>query len=137
MSEFALSQLLRQYPNLPNSQSVKKVIGHEYLISESRNGIYNNIIDLYTDSQFDAPLNEQLMLMSSVGAEIYLYWNDFNANDIFGNNLLNRSSSAHGTDLVYLFGPTMYKNFFNSDYQSFRYVTHLTNISILKKYNFS
>ena len=29
-----------------------------------------------------------------------------------------RSSSGHGTDLLYLFGPTMYKNFFKMDFQS-------------------
>ena len=69
--------------------------------------------------------------MASVGAEIYLYWNDFNANDIFGNNLLNRSSAAHGTDLVYLFGPTMYKNFFNSDFQSFSETRHSFKFEIL------
>ena len=58
-------------------------------------------------------------LMAKVGTEVYSYVNDFNSVDIFGNSLLNRSSAAHGTDMVYLLGPTMYKNFFNSDFQSF------------------
>ena len=62
--------------------------------------------------------------MTLLCSEIYNYVNDFNSVDIYGNNLLNRSSAAHGTDVVYLLGPTMYKNFFNSDFQSFSETRH-------------
>ena len=81
--------------------------------------LYNDIIDLFTDVYFDSPNIEQMDLMASVGTEIYSYVNDYNSVDIFGNNLLNRSSAAHGTDIIYLLGPTMYKNFFSKDFQSF------------------
>ena len=119
VEEYVVSQLLRQLPSLENSPTIRSVISHEYLKSTTRPGVYNDIIDLFTDVYFDAPNNELMSLMANVGTEIYNYVNDFNSLNIFGNNLLNRSSAAHGTDLIYLLGPTMYKNFFNSDFQSF------------------
>ena len=120
MNDFVLTQLIRQFPNLKSNGPTKKLIEHEYLKSDTREGVYNDIIDVFTDAYFDSPINEQMNLMTSVGAEIYYYINDFNSADIFGNNILNRTSAAHGTDMLYLFGPTMYKNFFNTDFQSFR-----------------
>ena len=42
----------------------------------------------------------------------------FRSEDIFGNNLLNRSSPSHGSDLLYLFGPLMYRRFFGRGFQS-------------------
>ncbi len=46
----------------------------------------------------------------------------FRSKDIFGNRLLNRTSAAHGSDLLYLFGPEMYRKFFNQGFQTFRFI---------------
>ena len=119
METFVLSQLLRQLP-FDNSESVRNIINHEYFPDLSiRSGVYNQIIDFFTDVYFDAPMHALMDSMASAGAEIYSYINDYTSVDIFGNALLNRTAAAHGTDLLYLFGPTMYKNFFNTDFQSF------------------
>ena len=72
-----------------------------------------------------------LIFVTLLCSEIYNYVNDFNSVDIYGNNLLNRSSAAHGTDVVYLLGPTMYKNFFNSDFQSFSETRHSVKLKCL------
>ena len=119
METFVMSQLLRQLP-FDNSESVKNIISHEYFPDLSiRSGVYNQIIDFFTDVYFDAPMHALMDSMASAGAEIYSYINDYTSVDIFGNDLLNRTAAAHGTDLLYLFGPTMYKQFFNTDFQSF------------------
>ena len=90
--------------------------------------MYNGIVDLFTDAYFDAPVHQFMDLMATSGTEVYFYINAFNSLDIFGNNLLNRSSSAHGSDLLYLFGPTMYKKFFNTDFQSYSETRFSENI---------
>ena len=115
-----MSHLLRQMPQLENAQMTRKMISHEYLKSDrNRAEIYNEIIDLFSDAYFISPNSEMMTMMGLNGAEMFYYINDFSALDIFGNDLVNRSSAAHGTDMLYLLGPTMYKNFFSTDFQSF------------------
>lgn len=129
--EFLLTQVLRQYSNIANQVPMRKVISHEYIRSLDRLGLYTELVDLFTDAYFDAPNVQMMNTMASAGTEIYYYINDFNSVDIFGNNLLNRSSAAHGTDLLYLLGPTMYKTFFNTDFQAFsqsRFAKNLKDI---------
>ena len=46
---------------------------HEYLKSTTRPGLYNDIIDLFTDVYFDSPNTEQINLMAEVGTGIKIY----------------------------------------------------------------
>ena len=43
---------------------------HEYLKSTTRPGLYNDIIDLFTDVYFDSPNREQINLMAEAGTGI-------------------------------------------------------------------
>ena len=124
MENSIIPELIRQIPGLSQDQAIRKVISHEYLKShvqsnEQRSQMISDIVDLFTDVYYLAPMLKQLDLMALVGAEMYFYVNSFTSLDIYGNSLLNRSSSAHGSDLIYLFGPTMYKKFFANDFPSF------------------
>ena len=114
---------MRQIPSLPKDDIVKKIILNEYFKTTTseigqKDLLVNEIIDFFTEVHFEAPLEEQINLMTLHGTKIYFYVNEFRGFDIFGNTLLNHTTAGHGTDLLYLFGPTMYKKFFNSDYQS-------------------
>ena len=123
---FIIEEVLRQIPSLPKDDVVKKIILNEYFkktsystkIDQQKDLLVKEIIDFFTEVHFEAPLQEQINLMASHRTKIYFYVNEFRGFDIFGNTLLNRTNAGHGTDLLYLFGPTMYKKFFNSDYQS-------------------
>ena len=119
MERFIFKNLLRQLPNIPNINTTRRIIDNEYFQNTNQKDILvNQIIDFFTDVYFLAPLEKQIDTMASVGADIFYYVNEFNSYDIFGNVLLNRTTAAHGSDLLYLFGPTMYKKFFNIDFQS-------------------
>ena len=47
---------------------------HEYLKSTTRPGLYNDIIDLFTDVYFDSPNTEQINLMAEVGTGIFSFF---------------------------------------------------------------
>jgi hypothetical protein len=124
MENFVVKGILQQKKLNQSETALKKLISHEYFgeitLESDRLRILNEIVDFFTDVYFTDPLEKQMDLMASVGTEIFYYINDFRSADIFGNKFLNRTSASHGSDLLYLFGPEMYKNFFNQDFQTFR-----------------
>ena len=120
MEHYIYNQMFRQLSNVPMTESSKKIVTNEYFKSSSnqKEVLVSQIIDFFTDVYFLAPLENMMDKMVAVGTDVHYYVNEFHSYDIFGNTLLNRTTAAHGSDLLYLFGPTMYKKFFNTDFQS-------------------
>ena len=67
----------------------------------------------------EAPTNQKSSYLDGF-AQLSLF---FRSKDIFGNRLLNRTSASHGSDLLYLFGPEMYRKFLSQGFETFRFVT--------------
>ncbi len=124
MRTFVIPAILRQKPEMSGIKALERLVHHEYLTptltSLHRSRLYDEIINLFNDVYFADPLEEQMRLMSDAGATIYFYVNDYPSRDIFGNDFLNRTAASHGSDLLYLFGPEMYRKFFSQDFQTFR-----------------
>lgn len=71
------------------------------------NSLLGKLLDFYTDSQFAAPHIRQLALLSRSPGQLFVYkFEETGAPDLYGNTL-NISGSAHGTEFLYLFGPTL------------------------------
>ena len=125
---YVIPAIMRQKPKLAGSKALHRLVHHEYftpsLTNFNRARLFDEIVNFFNDAYFADPLEEQLRLMSRSGAKIYFYVNDYPSRDIFGNKLLNRTAASHGSDLLYLFGPEMYRKFFSQDFQNFRYDCH-------------
>ena len=134
-----IPSVVRQIPSLPKTYFVRDIISYGYfgdvtrsrstvfsedlnqnLDERDRGRLYDEIVEFFNDAYFNAPVDKQNRLVSVQQDRdpVYFYSNDFRSRDIFGNNLLNRSTASHGSDLLYLFGPEMYRRFLRRSFQS-------------------
>ncbi|KAG8281059.1 hypothetical protein J6590_066718 [Homalodisca vitripennis] len=69
-------------------------------------GLISQLTDFYTDAQFKAPHLKQLQLLAKSDISVYAYQFEQSGVDLFGKDF-NISGAGHGTELVFLFGPTL------------------------------
>ncbi|XP_069687014.1 carboxylesterase 5A [Periplaneta americana] len=72
----------------------------------SASALLLKLLEFYSDSQFVAPHVRQLELLSHSTEPLFVYKFQQSGPDLYGNTL-NISGSAHGSEFLYLFGPTL------------------------------
>ncbi|XP_063840197.1 para-nitrobenzyl esterase-like isoform X1 [Scylla paramamosain] len=70
------------------------------------------IIELFTDGMFKAPVIKMAEEASRRGLNTHLFVNTFVSRDIY-RSYTNISGALHGAELAYLFSPTAYRKFFS------------------------
>ncbi|KDR10633.1 acetylcholinesterase-like [Zootermopsis nevadensis] len=71
------------------------------------NALLVKLLEFYTDSQFAAPNFRQLALLARSPEPLFVYkFEQTGGPDLYGNTL-NITGSAHGSEFLYLFGPTL------------------------------
>nr|AFU86352.1 carboxylesterase [Laodelphax striatellus] len=72
--------------------------------------LLTHLLDMYSDAQFKAPHEKQLKLLSHSSSDqvnfVYAYRFEQQGVDMYAKTL-NVTGSAHGTELLFLFGPTL------------------------------
>ncbi|KAK7073760.1 hypothetical protein SK128_008394, partial [Halocaridina rubra] len=70
------------------------------------------IVKMFSDGLFRAPIMKFADEISNRGLATYLLVNEFTSRDIYDSHT-NITGALHGTDMIYLFAPTAYRQTFN------------------------
>lgn len=95
--------------------AVNRMVEYAYL-DKARKGrkddLVLEIIKMFTDGMFKAPVVRLAEEVSRRGLTTYLFVNTFFARDIYGSHA-NITGALHGAELAYLFAPSSYRLIFN------------------------
>ncbi|KAF4523098.1 hypothetical protein B566_EDAN003111 [Ephemera danica] len=110
----ALPAIMVQAGLARRANAVRELICYQY-INRARQGdaeaLLEQLIELYTDSQYRAPcaLTANIISESAAGAPVYLYQlgghSALPGSDLLHHTGINVSGAAHGTDVVMMLGP--------------------------------
>ncbi|PSN45889.1 Neuroligin-4 [Blattella germanica] len=94
-----------------NAPQIREILKWQYP-DKARDGVVGalllKLLEFYTDAQFAAPHLAQLSLLSRSPEPLYVYqFHQTGGPDLYGSTLNNMSGSAHGSEFLYLFGPTL------------------------------
>ncbi|KAJ9587702.1 hypothetical protein L9F63_018853, partial [Diploptera punctata] len=105
----AIPEVMEHY-GLRKAPQIREILKWQYP-DKARDGVATallaKLLEFYTDAQFSAPHMTQLAFLSRSPEPIFVYkFQQSGAPDLYGNTL-NISGSAHGSEFLYLFGPTL------------------------------
>ncbi|XP_068085152.1 acylcarnitine hydrolase [Anabrus simplex] len=107
----AIPHIMERYGfNKEKRNEIREIIKWQYL-ERAREGdtgaLLTQILELYSDAQFRAPHARQLQLLLRSPEPLYVYrFEQTGGPDIYGSTI-NISGAAHGSEFLYLLGPTM------------------------------
>ncbi|XP_071530571.1 LOW QUALITY PROTEIN: venom carboxylesterase-6-like [Panulirus ornatus] len=111
-----LVPLLTSLANLGNgAAAINKMVEYAYLDRApvgKKDELVLEIVKMFTDGMFKAPVAKLTEEVSSRGLTTYLFVNTFFARDIYDSHT-NITGALHGAELAYLFAPAAYRQIFN------------------------
>ncbi|XP_043217903.1 acetylcholinesterase-like [Amphibalanus amphitrite] len=122
-----LTEVLRRVviPRLMDQQGLTRrralltgVLSYRYVDTVppgSQQQMLTSFVKIFSDAYFVAPLYSFLDLYARSGADLYAYGYNGEGPDIFG-NIVSLPSASHGSELLYVLGPSMYRDLVGGTY---------------------
>ncbi|XP_037082489.1 cholinesterase 1-like [Pollicipes pollicipes] len=111
MRRVVIPRLLDQYRLTQQRQLLERVLSYRYIDSVppgSQELMLASFVKIFGDAYFAAPMYQFMEMYARAGAVIYGYGFTERGPDIFG-NVVTFQGAGHGSELLYLLGPTMFR----------------------------